>query len=332
MARVHRRSLLIAAGAFPATLLGAEVAQKSTVRRIGYLASDFASNLRLFEAFVQGLRELGRVEGRDLVIERRDAKGQLDRLPALAAELVASKVDVIVAASRTLAALAAQRATETLPTVVIAVADPVASGLVASLARPGGNVTGLSALSSELTGKWLELLKQAVPTIDRIALLLQPGAFGARTEQDIVKQAEVAARALGLRLQLVQARGPAEIERAFVHMAAARAGAFAVPSTPLFSKERTRLLDLAAKNRLPAMFTFRDYADAGGLMSYGPNLADLCRRAATYVDKILKGAKPGDLPVEQPTKFELVINLQTAKELSLTISQTVLARADDLIQ
>jgi len=266
------------------------------------------------------------------VIERRDAKGQLERLPALAAELVASKVDVMVAASGTLAALAAHRATETVPTVVVAVADPVASGLVASLARPGGNVTGLSALSPELTGKWLELLTQTVPAITRIALLLQPGALGERTERDIVKQAEVAARALGVRLQLVQARGPAEIDRAFFEMTEARAGAFAVPSTPMFNSERRRLLDLAAKNRLPAMFTFRDYADAGGLMSYGPNLADLCRRAATYVDKILKGAKAGDLPVEQPTKFELVINLQTARHLGLAIAPTVLARADDLIQ
>ena len=200
------------------------------------------------------------------------------------------------------------------------------------MARPGGNVTGLSALSPELTGKWLELLKQAVPTVSRIALLLQPGALGDRSEHDIMNEAEVAARALGVRLQLVLARGPADIDRAFSEMTGARAGALAVPSTPMFNRERRRLFDLAAQNRLPAMFTFRDYPDAGGLMSYGPNLADLCRRAASYVDKILKGAKPGDLPVEQPTKFELVINLRTARDLGLSIPQSVLARADHLIR
>ena len=266
------------------------------------------------------------------MIEYRDAEGKLERLPALAAELVALKVDVIVAAAGTLAALAAKQATKTIPIVFIAVGDPVTSGLVTSLARPGGNVTGLSALSPELTSKWLELLKQAVPAVSRVAFLLQPGALGERTEKDILKEADVAARALGVQLQVVEARGPADFDRAFSDMASARAGALMVLSTPMFSSARGRLLDLAAKNRLPTLFTFREYVDAGGLMSYGPNLADLFRRAATYVDKILKGAKPGDLPVEQPTKFELVINLKTAKALGLTIPQSLLLRADEVIQ
>ena len=332
MDSVHRRDFLIAVGALLAAPLAAEAQQAAKVSRIGYLTPNVASNPRSSEAFLQGLRDLGYVEGRNVVIEYRDAEGKLERLPALAAELVALKVDVIVAAAGTLAALAAQQATRTIPIVVIAVGDPVTSGLVTSLARPGGNVTGLSALSPELTSKWLELLKQAVPVVSRVAFLLQPGALGERTEKNIVKEADLAARALGVRLQVVEARGPADLDRAFADMTSARAGALMVPSTPMFSSERRRLLDLAAKNRLPTLFTFREYVDAGGLMSYGPNLADLFRRAATYVDKILKGAKPGDLPVEQPTKFELVINLKTAKDLGLTIPQSVLVRADDLIQ
>ena len=206
------------------------------------------------------------------------------------------------------------------------------SGLVTSLARPGGNVTGLSSLAPELVGKRLELLKQAVPGVSRVAVLWQPGALGERTEKDMLKEAEVAARALGVRLQFVEARGPADFDRAFSDMTRARAGALTVLPSNMFISERRRLVDLAAKNRLPAVYPLREFVDAGGLMSYGANLADLFRRAATYVDKILKGAKPGDLPVEQPTKFELVINLKTAKALGLTIPQSVLARADEVIQ
>jgi putative ABC transport system substrate-binding protein len=207
----------------------------------------------------------------------------------------------------------------------------VTSGLVTSLARPGGNLTGLSAVSPELTSKWLELLKQAVPGVSRVAFLWQPGGLG-DTDKEVLREAEVAARALGVRLQFVEARGPADIDRAFSEMTRARTGALTVVSTPMFGSERRRLVDLAAKNRLPAMFSFRGYVDAGGLMSYGSNLADLFRRAATFVDKILKGAKPADLPVEQPTKFELVINLKTAKALGLTIPQSVLGRADQIIE
>ena len=229
-------------------------------------------------------------------------------------------------------ALAAKQATRTIPIVFTAAGDPVASGLVTSLARPGGNVTGLSSLAPELVGKRLELLKQAVPGVSRVAVLWQPGALGERTDKDMLKGAEVAARALGVRLQFVEARGPADFDRAFSDMTRARAGALTVLPSTMFLSERRRLVDLAAKNRLPAVYPSREFVDAGGLMSYGPNLADLFRRAATYVDKILKGAKPGDLPVEQPTKFELVINLKTAKALGLTIPPSLLARADQVIE
>jgi len=265
------------------------------------------------------------------VIEYRDAEGKPERFPALAAELVALKVDVILTGS-TPQALAAKQATKTIPIVFIGTADPVGSGLVTSLARPGGNVTGLSNLAAELVGKRLEQLTQAVPGVSRVAVLWQPGVLGDRTEKEMLKAADVAARALGMGLQFVEARGPADFDRAFSDMTRARAGALTVLPSSMFSSERRRLVDLAAKNRLPAVFPFREFADAGGLMSYGPNLADLLRRAATYVDKILKGAKPADLPVEQPTKFELVINLKTAKALGLDVPLQLLQRADEVIE
>jgi len=294
-------------------------------------ASDASPHTR--EAFRQGLRDLGYVEGRNVVIEYRSAEGKYERFPALAAELVALKVDVIVAAGSTPAALAAKQATRTILIVFASAADPVASGLVTSLARPGGNVTGLSTVGSELVGKRLEQLKQAVPGVSRVAVLWQPqGVLGERTRKDMLKEADVAARALGVRLQFVEARGPADFDRAFSDMTRARAGALTVLGSPTFLNERRRLVDLAAKNRLPAVYTVREFVDAGGLMSYGPNLADLFRRAATYVDKILKGAKPADLPVEQPTKFELVINLKAAKALGLTIPQSLLGRADQVVE
>jgi putative ABC transport system substrate-binding protein len=266
------------------------------------------------------------MEGRNVVIEYRSAEGKPERYPALAAELVALKVDVIVAGN-TLTALAAKQATRTLPIVFVA-ADAVGSGLVTSLARPGGNITGLSALIPELVGKCLEQLTQAVPGISRVGVLWQPGGQDERTEKDMLKRAEVAAQALGVRLQFVEARGPAEIDRAFSDMTRARVGALTVLTSVMFVIEQRRLVDLAAKNRLPAVYSLRDFVDAGGLMSYGPNGPDLFRRAATYVDKILKGAKPAELPVEQPTKFELVINLKTAKALGLTIPPSLLQRAE----
>jgi putative ABC transport system substrate-binding protein len=329
---MDRRTFLAGTGAvLLAAPFAAEAQQAAKIARIGWLAGNLTASPHLREAFRQGLRDLGYVEGRNVVIEYRDAEGKLERLPALATELVALNVDVIMVGG-TRAALAAKQATKTVPIVFASAVDPVMDGLVASLARPGGNVTGLSALAPELVGKRLELLKQVVTGVSRVTVLWEPGSLGERTERDILKEAEVAARALGVRLQLVEARGPEDFDRAFSDMTRARAGALIALGGTMFLIERRRLVDLAAKNRLPAMYPLREFVDAGGLMSYGPNNVDLFRRAATYVDKILKGAKPGDLSVEQPTKFELVINLKTAKDLGLTIPQSVLARADEVIQ
>jgi len=319
------------AGSLLTAPLAAEAQQAAKVPRIGYVSTNLAANPHLREAFLQGLRDLGYVEGRNVVIEYRSAEGKLERFPALAAELVALKVDVIVAAN-TRAALAAKHATRTLPIVFATAVDPVTNGLVTSLARPGGNVTGLSNLAPELVGKCLEQLTLAVPGVTRVAVLWQPGGYAERTEKDMLKEAAVAARALGVRLQFVEARGPEDFDRAFSDMTRARADALTVLTSVIFVSERRRLVDLAAKNRLPAVYPGREFVDAGGLMAYGSDLADLNRRAATYVDKILKGAKPADLPVEQPTKFELVINLKTAKALGLTIPPSLLGRADEVIQ
>ena len=327
---MNRRTFLgTLTGSLLATPLAAEALQAAKIFRIGYLATNRTPHFQ--ELFRKALRDLGYVEGRNVVIEDRDAQGKIERLPALAAELVALKVDVILA-SGTPPALATKQATRTLPIVFTAVADPVTSRLVTSLAQPGGNVTGLSVLAPELVGKCLEQLKQAIPAVSRVAVLWQPGGLGERTEKDMLKRAKVAAQALGVRLQVLEARGPADFDRAFSEMTRARADALSVlTSTTLFG-ERRRLVDLAAKNRLPAVYPWREGVDAGGLMAYGPDLADLVRRAATYVDKILKGAKPADLPVEQPTKFELVINLKTVKALGLAIPPSLLQRADQVIE
>jgi putative tryptophan/tyrosine transport system substrate-binding protein len=331
---VNRRRFLLTslAGALAAPL-AAEAQQPTKIVRIGYLttADVVTAPPHLREAFVKGLRDLGYVEGRNLVIEYRSAEGKFERLPALAAELVALKVDVILAPAR-VHVLAAKQATTTIPIVFVNSGDPIAAGLVTSLAQPGGNVTGLSTLAVDLIGKCLEQLPQAIPGVSRVAVLRDPGDAAERTAKDMLKRAEVAGRALGVRLQFVEARSPVDFDRAFSEMARARAGALTVLQSTMFFLERRRLVDLAAKNRLPAVYTSREFVDAGGLMSYGPDLADLFRRAATYVDKILKGAKPGDLPVEQPAKFELVINLKTAKALGLTIPPSLLARADQVIE
>src|SRR6266487_2075050 len=327
----RRTFMALVSGGLLAMPLAAEAQTAGRIWRIGYLGPAVAAANRSEVAFRQGLRDLGYVEGSNLVFEYRSAEGKVERLPALAAELVALKVDVIVAPT-TPAARAAKQATRTLPIVFAAAADPVGSGLVATLARPGGNVTGLTNLSAELGGKRLELLKQVVPGVSRVAILYQPGAFVERTEKDMLKGAEVAARALGVRPQFLEARGPADIDRAFLDMTRARAGALTVFPSSMFFSERKRLVDLAAKSRLPAVYGLREFVAAGGFMAYGPNAEDLFRRAATYVDKILKGAKPGDLPVEQPTKFELVINLKTAKALGLTIPPALLQQADQVIE
>src|SRR6478672_11044851 len=295
---MDRRDTVLALLALGAAPLAAEAQQAAKVARIGYLSPGLASSPRLRDAFVQGLRDLGYVEGRNIVIEYRDAEGKLERLPALSAELVALKVDVIFVGGGTRVTLAAMQATKTIPIVFTGIGDPVESGLVTNLARPGGNVTGLSSLGPELVGKRLELLKQAVPGVDRVAVLWLPGALGERTDKDMLTGAAVVAQALGVRLQFVEARGPDEFARAFSDMTSAHAGALTVLPSNRFLREHKRLADLAVKNRLPAVYVSREFVDAGGLMSYGANEPDLFRRAATYVDKILKGAKPGDLPIE----------------------------------
>ena len=253
-----------------------------------------------------------------------------DRLPDLAAELVRLKVVDVIVATPTPPAAAAKNATGTIPIVMIAVGDPVGQGLIASLARPCGNVTGLSfSVGLEIIGKQLELLKETVPKVRRVAILSNPAN---PFHPLAIKEVKVAARSLGVQLQLLEARGPNEFDGAFAAMAKERVGALLVVTDPLFFLHRTRLADLAAKSRLPAAHGVREHVEAGSLMSYGPSLPDLSRRAATFVDKILKGAKPADLPVEQPTKFELVVNLKTAKALGLTIPQSILIRADEVIR
>jgi putative ABC transport system substrate-binding protein len=325
---VNRRAWLLGPIGLCVAPRVAQAQQAVKVARIGWLGVDPDGGRPLRAAFFEGLRDLGYVEGRNLVVEFRYAGVALERAPAVATELAALGLDVIVTGN-TAHALAAKHATRSIPIVFAAASNPVASGLVASLARPGGNVTGLSFLDPELVGKHLELLKQALPRISLVAVLWQPGD---RPETDMLKGAEVAARALGIRLHFLAAGGPNDLDRAFSEATKARAGGLAVVTTTMFFFERRRLVDLASKHRLPTVWPWREAVDAGGLMSYAPHLADSFRRAATYVDKILRGAKPADLPVEQPTKFELVINLKTAKALGLTIPPAVLARADAVIQ
>ena len=330
---MERRTFLTGIGVLLAVPVATEAQQAGKPARIGYLRMDAAvDDPRNREAFLKELRDSGYIEGRNLQIEYRDAKGKPERFPALATELVALKVDVIATFGGTLAALAAKRATTTIPIVFHVVGDPVADGLVASLAQPGGNVTGSSVVHPELVGKLFELLKQAAPGVSRVAFLLKPDAAPERTMQRFRTEADVAAQALAMRLQIVEARGPEDFDRAFLEMSRARAGGLVVLNTPVFGVHRRRLADLAAKKRLPTVISGKSFVEAGGLISYAPDYADLARRAATYVDKILKGAKPGELPVEQPTTFELVINLKTAKALGLTIPPSLLLRADELIQ
>jgi len=310
---------------FPA---GAQQAKK--IPRIGFLASVSASSdADRIEAFRQGLRELGYVEGQNVTIEYRWADGKFEQLPDLAAELVRLKVDVIVAVV-TQASLAAKKATGTIPIVMVGVSDPVGSGLVASLARPGTNITGTSSMTAEIIGKLLELLKETLPKISRVAALWNPANPVFQALQ--LRETEVAARALGVQLRILEARGPDEIDRAFAAMVKERTKALLILGDPVFTSHRKRIADLAAKYRVPAVSGTREYVEAGGLMAYGPSFPDMHRRAATYVDKILKGTKPADLPVEQPKKFEFIINLKAAKQIRLTIPPNVLARADTVIR
>jgi putative ABC transport system substrate-binding protein len=315
--------------------LSAEAQPAEKVYRIGYLSIGSAPSTpgiytRPLEGFRQQLRELGWVEGRNIAIEFRFADGRADRLPSLAEELVRLKVDIITA-SPTPAAMAAKKATSTIPIVGMSLTEPVAVGLVASLARPGGNVTGVSyAFGVEIFGKQLELLRDITPSVRRVAVLANPG--GSPAYPQMLEATRAAARSLGLELQLLEVREAEEFDGAFAAMARERARALLVMGHPLFFLHRARLADLAVRNRLPSMSTQEQWVDAGGLMSYGPNFVDISRRGAVYVDRILKGAKPGDLPIEQPTNLSLVVNLKTAKNLGLTIPTAVRQRADGVIE
>jgi len=310
-----------------APLVVAQAQEPSKVPRVGVIG-ETSSTDPFLAAFRQGMRELGYTEGRSIVIEYRYAHGVVDRFPDLTAELIRLKVDVLVVGG-SLAARAAKAQTTTIPIVFTLAGDPVGSGLVASLARPGGNATGLSSIISELGGKQLELLKAAVPQASRVTVLYNPVNLVGRST---LNGAREAARALAVELQVLEVRQPNELASAFLALTAWRAGALLALSDPVFGNELTHLSKLAAEHRLPAAYARREFAEAGGLMAYGPSYTDIYRRAATYVDKILKGAKPADLPVERPTRFELVINLKTAKALGLTIPQSVLGRADEIIQ
>jgi putative tryptophan/tyrosine transport system substrate-binding protein len=303
------------------------------VPRIGFLTTFSASdpqNVHRQDAFRQGLRELGYIEGKNINVEYRYAEGRFERLPELAEELVRLKVDVLVVSSITVVRTA-RKVTATTPIVVAGAGDPIGSGLVASLARPGGNVTGLYQFSPELLGKRLELLKEVVPKVTRFAFL--NGADGTAASSAFKDQGKEAAKALGVQIQLVEVQAPdPDLDGAFRVMVKEHIGALITEATALTQLHRKRILQLVEQNHIPAMHSEQEWANAGGLMSYGANRVDLYRRAATYVDKILKGAKPADLPVEQPTKFELVINLKAAKQIGLTIPQSVLYRADKVIK
>jgi putative ABC transport system substrate-binding protein len=324
---MSKKVLSLALGAMllaPSFPVDAQPAKK--VPLVSYLSP--ASAGQNAEAFRRGLRELDYAEGKNIVLEWRFAEGKLDRLPDFAAELVRMKVDVIVVAGGN-AAFAAKKATSTIPIVIAAAGDPVGTGLVASLARPGGNITGLTILSPELSGKRLELLKEAVPGITRVAALVYPDnpAYAL-----MLKETQEAARALRLQLQILEVRSPDDFDSAFRAAKKERAGALNVLSSAFFTAHRKKLLELAAKNRLPAIYHNEEFVENGGLMFYGPSIADLNRRAATFVDKILKGRTPADLPVEQPMKIEFIINLIAAKQIGLTIPPNVLVRADKVIR
>ncbi|HKF74137.1 MAG TPA: ABC transporter substrate-binding protein [Stellaceae bacterium] len=318
-------TLFCSAAAWP---LAAAAQTSPKIPRVGFIGGARPTETaHVFEAFRQGLRELGYVEGQTIMLEVRWAEGRLERIPELVAELVRLKVDVLVAANSSVS-LAAKNATRTIPIVIFA-GDPVGLGLVVSLARPGGNLTGLSYFNAQLNGKRVELIKELVPGLARLAVLRNPMVA---IHAIFWQETEVAARKLGVVLQSLEVRGPEDFEAAFATAARDNAQALLPLDDPLTLGYGSRIVALAASSRLPAIYGFREFPDAGGLMSYGPSFVTLFRRAATFVDKILKGAKPADLPVEQPTKFELIINLKTARALGLTIPQSLLASADEVIE
>jgi putative tryptophan/tyrosine transport system substrate-binding protein len=328
---ITRRKIVIALGTGVLAAPFASFAQQKPgkILRVGRLSPvSAATDAPSLEPLLQALRGFGWVQGENLAMEYRFADGKLDRLPELAAELVQLKVDVIVSGS-TQGALAASNATRTIPIVMVTTGDPVASGLVASLARPGRNLTGVTTLAQELSAKQLELIREIVPGVTRVAVLANPTNPDAAPS---VKGVEIARRALGLQLQVLEVSAPAELDKAFAAMNSAHAKALIVVVSPMFHENRAKIAALAAKYRLPAIFGLREFVEAGGLMFYGASLPEMYRHAATYVDKILKGAKPADLPVEQPTKFELVVNMKTAKTLGVKIPNSILLRADKVIE
>ncbi|MFL4999132.1 MAG: ABC transporter substrate-binding protein [Xanthobacteraceae bacterium] len=332
---MRRRTFITLLGGAVATWPSCVYAERTTkLARIGFLATgalNSAEQQVILSSFQQGLRERGYVEGVNIVVEYRGANGKIERFPELATELVRLSLDLIVA-SNTPAARAAKEATTTVPIVVPVMGDPVGDGLVASLARPGGNITGMTFLGPELATKRLELLKQALPTISRVAALWHPHAYGESTMREMMRKVETAAGALMVQLQLVEVRGAAELDRAFLAMARERADALIVLPSPMLFSERRHIVDLATGHRLPSIAMAREFADLGGLLAYGASIPDLFRRAVLYVDLILQGMKPADLPVQQPTKFELVINLKTANALGVNMPPSLLATADEVIE
>jgi putative ABC transport system substrate-binding protein len=332
---MRRREFIVLLGSIAAAWPRAVQAQQpKKVPRIGFLMTGSLERPEAratLNALSQGLRELGYFDGQNIVIEVRAADSKFERFPALMSELIALKVDVIVAAN-SLSGRAAQQATTTIPIVVPVMGDPVADGLVATLARPGGNITGLTFLGPELVPKRLALLKEALPSASQVTALWHPGAYGERTMNAMVRETEAAGLALGLRVRFVAVQGPDELDQAFSAISAEYTDAVMVFPSPMLFTERRRIVDLAGKLRLPLISMGKEFVELGGLMSYGADIIDFIRRGATYVDKILKGAKPADLPVEQPTKFELFINLKTAKGLGIEIPATLLARADEVIE
>ena len=323
-------TVLILCAMLFALCLSAHAQQSTKVPQIGYLGGvSLSANTARHESFRQGLRELGYVEGKNIVIDWRSADGKLDRLPALAAELVRRKVDIIVTSGGA-ATRAAKEASRTIPIVMTNDSDPVSDGIVTSLARPGGNITGLSTLAPELNGKRLEMLREVVPKLSRVAVLRLRTSNTSGDGQ--VRDLELAANAFGVKLQYLDVFESKDVATAFRAASKGRADGVLVLAGGIFGAQRSQIADLAVKNRLPVIYGEDRPVEAGGLMSYGVSQFDLHRRAATYVDKILKGAKPADLPVEQPTKFEFIINLKAAKQIGLTIPPNVLARADRVIK
>jgi len=325
---INRIIICLVVTVFLGTVFSAEAQEPAgKVPRIGFLSTAAHSSLSSrLEAFHQGLHELGFIEGKSIAIEYRSAEGKPDRLPELAAELVRLKVDCIVTAGET-PTHAAKQATSTIPIIMTTVGDPVGLGFVASLARPGGNITGLSTYSTDLAGKRLELLKETILKLSRVAIVSDPRSLAAE-----VKETEAAARLLKVQLIFLEVQNLDDLENAFRSIARSRVDAIVIGTGGFFNTNQRRLVELAAKHRLPGMYIEQEFVLAGGLMTYATSIPALYRRAATYVDKILKGAKPADLPVEQPTKFEFVINLKAAKQIGLTLPPNVLARADRVIR